>query len=309
MYLSLHDGIIEQVENLPEIKASFPSGICYADNETTLPNGKKQINWTRCDIFPPEEIDTISKAARILERLFDNLYRLDAAKDAFVEFDTELKSLCSNDSFAIATVDRRLRAYLFEWRLFLDHWKKYIDNGAQTVYWSDKKDAEKYIKAYQKLYKDVTTDAYENYPEYVHATAIRNHVAHAEKAINYEDIGLFGNAVYISKEVLLRSMHISKSAQEVIEKQSEKIDLRIVAEKSLKAAEKIMEQLMDFQIDEENAAAAISLLNAHKKIEAAGIVSEWWMISRQDEVHWEPSMTQSVTAYRIKDENGEYLHA
>ena len=82
----------------------------------------------------------------------------------------------------------RLRSYLFDWKLFLEHWKKYIDDGAQTVYWTNKAGSDKYVKAYQKYYTDVTRNAYDSCPEYVLATAIRNHVAHDQKAISSYDI-------------------------------------------------------------------------------------------------------------------------
>lgn len=304
MFLYFQNGKLEQINQLPATKSSFPSGLSYAENVTLLPNGHKQIKWAQCNLFSSDETEKISASAKILERLFDNLYRLNAAEDAFKEFETELNSVCSNDPFAMATVDRRLRSYLFEWRLFLDHWKKYIDDGAQTVYWSDKTNSEKYIKAYQKLYKDVTTEAYDTCQEYVLATVIRNHVAHAENAINGNEVGLSGNTVYISRDVLLSSVNISKSARAVIEKQQKKINLYGVAKKSLEAAEKVMSQLMDFQIDEENVQAAYTLLKAHEKIESAGIDSDSWMISIPGEIHWEPSATQSVTAIRVKDENG-----
>lgn len=230
--------------------------------------------------------------------------RLEAARETYQEFKTELESLVSNDSFALATVDRRFRAYVFEWKLFLDHWKKYIDDGAQTKHWKDLSGAEKYVAAYQKLYKDVTSATYDSCEEYVLATAIRNHVVHANNAVYSAQVGPDGNRVFISRDALLSESNISASQRDGIRKQGEMIDLAAVAGKSLKAAETVMEELLNFQIDNEIAEAALTLLNANAKIVEAGIKSDRWMIFKPGEVQWEPSLTQSITMQRVKDEAG-----
>lgn len=305
MYICIKDGKITPVDELPDLSNLHPfNGLHYCDKETSLPNGRKSLNWVRCEIFTADEVRSISEAAAVLERLFDTLNRLDAAKDAYQEFKTELESLVSNDSFALATVDRRFRAYVFEWKLFLDHWKKYIDDGAQTKYWKDQSGAEKYIAAYQTLYNDVTSATYDSCEEYVLATAIRNHVVHANNALYGAHVAPDGNKVFISRDALLSESNISASQRTVIEKQDEMIDLAVVAEKSLKAAEAVMKELLNFQIDNENTEAALSLINANAKIAEAGIKSDRWMIFKPGEVQWEPSLTQSVTMMRVKDEDG-----
>lgn len=276
--------------------------IRYTEKVELLPDGKKQFFWNKCDLFTPAEVEDIYKASVVIERLFENLFRLDAARDAFREFENDLKALSSNDPFAIATVDRRLRSYLFEWKLFLEHWKKYIDDGAQTVYWTDKTGSDKYVKAYQKYYTDVTNAAYDSCPEYVLATAIRNHVAHAQKAINSYDICPTGNYVYISRDALLKGLRKGKTQEETIKRQPTLIDLYVVAKKSLEAAEKVMGQLMDFQIDNEYVSAAIILLKAKSQIDEAGIVSEHWMIRKMGEVRLEQA--QTVQLQRVKDGKG-----
>lgn len=252
MFINIKDGKIIPVDELPDLSDLHPfNGLHYCDRETSLPNGRKSLNWVKCEIFTSEEVQSISDAATVLERLFDNLNRLDGAKDAYQEFKTELESLVSNDSFALATVDRRFRAYVFEWKLFLDHWKKYIDDGAQTMHWKNQSGAEKYITAYQELYKYVTSTIYDGCEEYVLATAIRNHVVHANNVVYGAHIGLDRNKVFISRDTLLSESNISASQRDVIKKQDELIDLAVVAEKSLKAAETVMEELLNFQIDDE----------------------------------------------------------
>ena len=309
MYLSIEDGKVNTVESHPDLSGFKPfNGLHYCDGETTLPNGRKKLNWQKCDLFSDDEVNSLLTAATVLERLFDNLNRLEATRDAYREFRLELDSLVSNDQFAIATVDRRFRAFVFEWKLFIDHWKKYIDDGAQTKHWKDKSGAEQYIEAYQKLYRDVTKNAYDSCEEYVLATAIRNHVVHANNAVYASHVGPDGNGVCITRDQLLSESNISASQRDVIERQDELIDLAVVAEKSLSAAEQIMEELLDFQIDLEYTQAALTLLEANEKINAVGIKSDRWMIFQPGEVSWEPSLTQSVTMRRLKDEEGKTVN-
>lgn len=308
VFLRIANGKMELVEKLPEIKGQFVDGLLYAESIQQLPDGNRKVRLAHCTLFDTDEVEDILGASIVLERLFDNLFRLDAAREAFNEFEQELNSFCSNDSFAIATVDRRFRAYVFEWKCFLDHWKKYIDDGAQTKYWSNqaerKKFIEAYIEAYKKFYKDVTEDGYDNCEEYVLATAIRNHVVHANKSVYSYNISPSGNKVYIHRDALLSETHIGKSQRELIEKQEQKIDLYIVAKKSLEAAEKVMGQLMNFQIDNELVCSSQMLINAFDKIQSEGIRSEIWMIAKIEDLGWEQSLEHSIVATGVKDEHG-----
>lgn len=257
MFISLKDGAISQVDKLPEIKGRMISGICYATEVEAISPENKRIHWKQCELFSEEECHTVGKAAKVLERLFDNLFRLNAAKDAYTEFKEELNALCSNDPFVMATVDRRFRAFIFEWKMFLDHWKKYIDDGAQTKFWKcesedEVAEAQKYIKGYQQLYKDVTSATYDSCDEYVLANAIRNHITHANNAINSSYVGPEGNAVFITKRHFLTDTKISASQRAVVEKCDDLIDLAVVAEKTLEATEQIMEELLNYQMDTDN---------------------------------------------------------
>lgn len=63
-----------------------------------------------------------------------------------------------------------------------------------------------------------------------------------------------------------------------------------------------MNQLMDFQIDNEYVSAAIILWKAKSQIDEAGIVSEHWMIRKMSEVRFE--LAQTVQLQRVKDGKG-----
>ena len=78
----------------------------------------------------------------------------------------------------------------------------------------------------------MTSSTYDKCEEYVLATAIRNHIVHANNAIYSGHIGSDGNKVSISRDALLTESNISSSQRNVIKKQNEMIDLSVVAEKS-----------------------------------------------------------------------------
>lgn len=247
----------------------FPlHGLCY----TTEPNSDDPHNrgqLVQCDLFTASETIAISRSAAVLERFFSNMDRSFAVEEALKELKLELASLKSNNSYDVARVDRRFRAYVMEFRLFLDHWKKYI--GDIT------KEDESYGSAYNALYNDVTSIAYDNNDSYVLATVIRNYVVHGYDSINHAHINGVNNEVFIRRNDLFK-VKVAASARPVIEKQDEEINLLKVAEESLTSLQSIHEQLVNFQISEEIGQAAVTLLNAKKRIDDAGIEAETWII-------------------------------
>jgi len=251
----------------------FPlHGLCY----TTAPNSDDPHNrgqLNQCTLFSEAETISLSKAAAVLEKFFTNMDRSFAVEEALEEFKTQLSSLKSNNDYDIARVDRRFRAYVMEFRLFLDHWKKYI---------GDIED-ESYRTAYEKLYEDVTSTAYDNNDSYVLATVIRNYVVHGYDSINHAHINGVDNRIFISRDRLFL-INVAASARPVIQKQDEEIDLLKVAVESFSSLQSVHEQLVNFQISEEIGQAAVTLLNAKKQIEDAGIEAETWMIIEGQEV-------------------------
>lgn len=307
LYFTIKDGKAVPVDQLPDL-STFKSnldGLCYCSSEETLPDGHKSLRWEQCKIFSVEEVDQIDKAAVVMERLFENLFRLDAAKEAFLEYKDQLKSSISGHSSEKAVADRRFRAFILEWKLFLDHWKNYIENGAQTKYWANQSDAGKYIDGYKRLYKDLIDEA-EKCDAFVVAWAIRNHVAHADNAIGWFPVDQNGAKALIAKSVLLERCNSDRRAEwqrDAIERQPDMIDLTAIGEQALAEADKIMEGLLQFQIDGENTAAASTLLNAQKRIEEAGIKADRWIIFFNNGMEWTIGQEAGVIQ-RVADENG-----
>lgn len=76
----------------------------------------------------------------------------------------------------------------------------------------------------------------------------------------------------------LFKIDMAASAKPIVKKQPEKIDLATVAQKSLEALQKVQEALINFQITENVGQSAVTLLEAKKRIDAANIKSDFWII-------------------------------
>lgn len=135
-------------------RVEFPlSGLCYS--EKTISNDMHNKGTLKqCNLFNEAEVKSLSSAIAIMEKLFLNMDRSIAADEACKEFVEELKGLSSDNKYGIAKVDRRFRAYVMEFRMFLDHWKKYISDIKKTD--------NHYCSAYEQLFCDITSEVYDN---------------------------------------------------------------------------------------------------------------------------------------------------
>ena len=273
----------------------FPfKGLVYEEMPPSNDFNSRRI-LKQCTLFTDEETKEISNAAFVMEKLFKNIERSIAAEKAYNEFKDELRNLKSGDKYAIAEVDRRFCAYVMEFRLFLEHWKKYI---------SDLKKINKhYGSIYEKLYSDVTHEAYDTCEEYVLAYCLRNYVVHAYDSIDSCYIDGYRNEVYISKKNILK-INMPKNARLVIQKQPELINLSVVAEKSLASLQKVQENLINYQINEDVVQAVLVLLNAKKRIDEAGFQSNFWMLIEDHKPQMVLDYKSGIEVCRVKDEKG-----
>lgn len=252
-----------------------PHAMAYFTVDGRTPDGHLQLGFHGCKLFNEEETISIKSAVSVLDRYFTNLDRLDGVKDAYQEFKDELKNLDSKNPRSKATVDRRFRAFILEWKLFLDHFDRYIKDGAQTGYWRGVSDAEKdvYLAAFRRYFDDVK-DPQQQSDAFNLAAVIRNHVQHANDAIDRTD----WKKIFISRDKLLADERVNTSQKTVLQKQAEFIDLETVADGAVEVIQRIHEQLLNFMVDGETIDAAVTLLNAHNRIEEAGIKSDRWVI-------------------------------
>ncbi|NLD30972.1 MAG: hypothetical protein GX662_01740 [Trichococcus flocculiformis] len=218
-----------------------------------------------------------------MDRLFQNLNRSIAAEKAFKEFKDEIQKPNSENPYDIAEVDRRFRAFIFEWKLFMEHWRNYIYNLDSA------KHGMQYVKDYIKLYKDTKSEVYQE-ADFMVAHVIRNYISHANDAVDSSHIG-GENKFWIHKASLLRFLDDSiakernsrtksnlQSQKLFIVQCDEKIDLKTVTEKTMKCLERIQEPLMNYQIDRDIINSCKVLLDAKEKTDEMGIDADVWEI-------------------------------
>ena len=255
-----------------------------------------QVQPTKCDRFTPEEVDQIQTAAFIMDRLFGNLNRSIAAEEALKEFKDEAQKPDSENPYELAEVDRRFRAFIFEWKLFTEHWKNYIYGMNVDP---------QYIIEYKKLYKETISAAFQK-QDFIVAHVIRNYVSHANDAIDSSHIG-DENKFWIHKTSLLNFLDDSIAKEKTdyrknqlmaqkpfIEACEDEIDLEVVADNAMKVLREIQEPLMSYQLDQEIIDSCLALLNARGKIEVNDdeIWEIWKLASDQS---WVGRRTQMTT--------------
>lgn len=130
-------------------------------NTVELPNGlyyftKEGNQYTphKCPLFDDEELFRLNAAVQIMKRFFKNLKRSFASSEAYNEFVEAAHSVKSDNPYARAEVDRRFRAFIFEWKLYTEHWKNYIKEIGDSVY------LDEFVVGYNDLFKSLMDEAF-----------------------------------------------------------------------------------------------------------------------------------------------------
>ena len=292
---------------MPDISDLKPHihGMAYLIEEGLADDGvHKRFSFHQCALFNSEETEEIKAAADVLGRFFTNLNRFEGVKESYQEFKDELQKM--DERSGKITVDRRFRAYIMEWKLFIDHFEFFIKSGAQTKHWEDDAWKETYLRAFQKYFDDVTHEAFDSNDSYKLAQAVRNHVSHAYDAVDW--INYVRRKVYIDRDKVIGSLNKGIEQRKALERQEKKIDLEWLADECLKVLTEVYEKLMNFLVlDLEVIPAVNVMLNANKRIEEAEIKATHWMICEFGEMEWRVSETQFVTLTRVADENGNSI--
>ena len=236
----------------------------------------------KCDLFNDEELFRINASVQIMKRFFKNLERSIAAKNSYDEFINAAKAVKSDNPYTRADVDRRFRAFIFEWKLYTEHWKKYIQELSDSVYLDD------YVNGYNDLFKSLMDEAFKD-KRFVTAHVIRNYVSHANEAVTHCHIGEKNKyCIYRATLVSFLDESISKangrkksqleSQKAFIQTQEELINLECLAAEAMAVLQWFESNLMNYQIEPQTLQAVNILTNAKKRIDEAGIESEIWEI-------------------------------
>lgn len=258
-----------------------------------------QLQPQRCSQFDSEACENILHAAYTMDKLFNNLNRSYAAETALEEFKEQVSKPNSENPFERVEVDRKFRAFIFEWKMFAEHWKNYI-YGLNTS-----KCGDQYVDGYKRLYRQITDNAFQS-QEFVLAHVIRNYVSHANDAIDSCHIGeentfwihkvklqsfLSGN---IAKRQNRRTKAQLEKQKSLIDSCDDKIDLMAVADSAMRFLQEMQEQLMNYQLTQEIFDSCVFLLSTKEKIdrESAGVWELWKPVS---DPCWNGKICESIT--------------
>lgn len=242
----------------------------------------KQLTPVECTLFDHEELFRINASIQIMKRFFRNLNRSFSAQNAYQEFLDEVKNPHSSDPYAQAEVDRRFRAFIFEWKLYTEHWKNYIYELSDSVY------TDAFVDGYQDLFNKLMDTAFKD-NRFLIAHVIRNYISHANEAVTHCHIGPPKNEFCLSRDLLLSFLdeNIAKvqsrkriaqltDQKTAVEQAPEQIKLETVAEDAMTILRWFETNLMNYQIEPQTLQAINILSDAKKRIDDAGIESDIW---------------------------------
>lgn len=260
----------------------------------------RQVTPIRCTFFTDEELFQIDAAVQIMERLFKNLERSTGVKEAYDEFIAETKKPKGGRPYETEAVDRRFRAFIFEWKMYTEHWKNYIFDLGESVF------PDEFIVGFQELYKNLMNSAFKD-SAFVIPHVLRNYVSHANDAINNSHVDGKDNKFRIYRQTLEKFLQISigkthgkkktelEEQLRIIEAQSDLIDLTVVAENSMAWLRQCETALMNYQIEPKLLQACNILGQAKQKIDESGIQSEVWEIWRLIPFYLDHTVLHSLT--------------
>ena len=193
------------------------------------------------------DITRLSLAINRINPLVENVYRINPVKDSAQEFRDTLTSLNSDNVESMLIADRRFRAYVLEFDMFLDYWETaiahYKNNGEVT-------EDPQVLTAYKQLFRNLTSTAYDNHVEYQLLDLIRNQTAHVQSPVNRIHVGINGNEAYSSRDVLLKNCKSGENKKKILRSQPEEIELSTIVDVTENCLQSIHAGLIDYQIDD-----------------------------------------------------------
>ena len=193
------------------------------------------------------DITRLSLAINRINPLVENVYRINPVKDSAQEFRDALTSLNSDNVESMLIADRRFRAYVLEFDMFLDYWETaiahYKNNGEVT-------ENPQVLAAYKQLFRNLTSTAYDNHVEYQLLDLIRNQTAHVQSPVNRIHVGINGNEAYSSRDVLLKNCKSGENKKKILRSQPEEIELSTIVDVTENCLQSIHAGLIDYQIDD-----------------------------------------------------------
>ena len=240
--------------------------LIYITKEFRIPETKPIIQRNACDRLTLDETIRLGSAASIIGHHFYNFDRFGAVDGSYEEFFDACK-INNNDIHKGQIVERRARTFLFEFALYLDHYKTYISHS----------DLDK--DAYLKLYEDLTHDAYDGNIEYRLMFCFRNAATHCTDIVTAklegEDNEYYEPLVY--RDILLSNKKLKAKDKEDLKAWPAKtISLTAVFSKAHSLLKGIHEKLVLFEIDDSTKSDCEFVLDCYGKV--CDIQSSSWAI-------------------------------
>lgn len=178
--------------------------------------------------------------------IVESVYRINAANEAAAEFHETLSSLNSDNVERKLKAERRFRAYVLEFDMFLDYWESYIAHHKRIDGTSD----EKLVSDYKDLFKNLTHSAYDSHMEYQLMDMIRNQTAHVQSPVNRIHVGIDGNEIYSMRDILLSKCKSGENKKKILKAQPDEIALSPIVDVTRQCLEEIHAELIDFMLDD-----------------------------------------------------------
>lgn len=255
--------------------------LCYAVSESSDTERK----YARHPGFSSADADSLLEAIEKVEHHMYNMGRLYAVDASYDEFFSFYRSLDGKDDTLFPELERKLRAYIIEFRIYLDHWQKYVAHHSRG-------------KEYKELFAKLTHHAYDSCDEYAIVYMLRNYVVHANDLIhcrlNSEDGNVF--QIGCSKEMLLQDDTLKAKEKAIIRRQpAQMIVLDMILKRSRECLHEIHKSMMEFQTDNEVRESCKVIRNAYSFVFMTGFSNrEWDIVDDRKDYVWAKSPESDI---------------
>ena len=235
----------------------------------------------------------LQTAIKLLTPLVEDVYRINAVVDAAKEYHETLKALNSDNVEQMLIADRRFRAYVLEFDMFLDYWQSNIAHHKRIDGTTD----DKFVTDYKDLFRNLTSTAYDNHVEYQLLDMIRNQTAHVQSPVNRIHVGLDGNEAYSLRDVLLSKCKSGANKKAILQAQPEEITLSPIVDVTEKCLESIHAGLIDYQIDEKAIEEMGYISGFIEYIASKNLLYNAWCFMDEDNFPPYPQHIKDMKAY------------
>lgn len=216
------------------------------------------------------DIDVAAKSCSRIAQLLEDLSFGDSIGEAFGEVTQSCAKLREPQTMKHRRIERKIRMYLSEFSVFINHWDKKIKN-------SNGKNKEELII----LWEDLTHAAYDTCETYMFVSHLRNYAMHGGEVVSQIQ-GAY-NLPYVQplchKSFLLGNYQKWKKVdREFLSEQSEYFDLLPILQQSYLKIKEIHETMMDAQLTKQTVLDCENLMALEKTFSGLNDAEGCWDI-------------------------------